>query len=242
MNDSHSNSKPFACKLVAFSLAAVLVITSVFAITSRADPNPYLPPTQGWTPGMTNDTHNITNIADWVKSDPGNATINKVSNITFNGMYRPLRIFFYDDYEEDSFGGSIREYLVSKGHTVDYTHDNVGDINVMTSYPDYDVIVAEHTCGGDTLTGLQQWFQAGKGYVALIGQAMYNNPPSDNYIMNLLGVNGNGNSGTGWDHSQFVWADAIHPIRTYPNSAWTITSLPNAQYNIMSISSAVTPS
>jgi hypothetical protein len=143
-----------------------------------------------------------------------------------------LKIFWYDNYEESSYSGSIREFLESKGHTVTYTHDG-SIINVMTSYPSYDVVVAEHTCGGGTLTGLQQWFQAGKGYVVLLNGSMYGDV-NDAYIKGLLNVNNGGvppaeSNGTDWNVSQLYWANLNHPIRTYPNSDWSINSITPSQ-------------
>ncbi|MDD4308139.1 MAG: hypothetical protein PHU53_04960, partial [Thermoplasmata archaeon] len=38
----------------------------------------------------------------------------------------PLNIYWYDDYEEEQYSGSIREYLESQGHTVTYQEDSVG--------------------------------------------------------------------------------------------------------------------
>jgi uncharacterized membrane protein len=140
-----------------------------------------------------------------------------------------LRIFWYDDYEEDTYSGSIREYLESKGHTVTYQSDDSGLWNAVSLIPSYDVIVAEHTCGGGTIYNLDQWFAAGKGYVVLLGTGMYNDPPEDDYIMNLLGVGTNGDSGGGWIPSQLQWAVPGNPIQNFPNTGVDITSIPWGQ-------------
>ncbi|MBC8422466.1 MAG: right-handed parallel beta-helix repeat-containing protein, partial [Chloroflexi bacterium] len=142
----------------------------------------------------------------------------------------PLRIFIYDDYEEQGYDGSLREYLESQGHYVTYSHDNVGNIDVWADYANHDVILAIHTVGGGTLTNLQTWFQSGRGYVAMLGGGMWNDPPEDDYIMNLLGVGTNGDAGEGWWPDQLTWADPAHPIAHAPNSGWDITDIPDGQY------------
>jgi len=143
-----------------------------------------------------------------------------------------LKIFWYADGEETTYSGSIREFLEGKGHTVTYRDDGP-TYNVWTSYSDYDVVVAEHTCGGGTLTGLQQWFQAGKGYVALLGSNMYSDA-NDAYIKGLLNADNNGRPNglpsESWTVSQLYWPDTSHPIRTYPNSDWNINSIDPGQY------------
>ncbi len=157
--------------------------------------------------------------------------INMISNFGPITHPDPLTIYWYDDYEEEDYPGSIREFLESQGHTVTYQENQPGLWpDAAALIPTYDVIVAEHTCGDETIINLDQWFAAGKGYVALIGQEMYNDPPEDDYIMNLLGVGPDGNSGTGWDHADLFWTDPGHPIATYPNYGWDITGIPNAQY------------
>jgi len=143
-----------------------------------------------------------------------------------------LKIFWYADGEETTYSGLIREFLEGKGHTVTYRDDGP-TYNVWTSYSDYDVVVAEHTCGGGTLTGLQQWFQAGKGYVVLLNSSMYEDV-NDAYIKGLLNVNNGGvppaeSNGTDWNVSQLYWADPNHPIRTYPNSDWSINGIQTSQ-------------
>jgi hypothetical protein len=144
-----------------------------------------------------------------------------------------LKIFWYADGEETSYSGSIREFLEGKGYTVTYRDDGP-TYNVWTSYSDYDVVVAEHTCGGGTLTGLQQWFQAGKGYVALLGGNMYNDS-NDAYIMGLLNVDADGRPNglpyESWTVSQLYWVDSSHALRTYPNSDWSINSISSGQNN-----------
>ena len=70
----------------------------------------------------------------------------------------PLKVLWYDDFEESSYAGSIRQYLVSQGHTVTYRNDGyyTGYIDVSApAYAEYDVVVAEHTCGSYTLTALR---------------------------------------------------------------------------------------
>jgi len=146
----------------------------------------------------------------------------------------PLKIFWYDDYEESSYPGSMREYLESKGHNVTYSGDGVGYINVWDEYPDYDVVVVEHTCGGETLIGLDEWFAHGKGYVALINWDMYADT-QDSYIRGLLNVTTDGlpigeSCGYDWDVSDLCWLDPNHPIRTYPNLNWSINGIMTSQY------------
>jgi PGF-pre-PGF domain-containing protein len=145
-----------------------------------------------------------------------------------------LKIFWYDDYEEYSYSGSIREYLESKGHNVTYSPDYVGDINVWEKYPDYDVVVAEHTMGSGTLTGLDSWFAAGKGYVALINYWMYGDA-GDSYIRELLNVTYDGLPsgelpGYDWDVDELYWQDSAHPIKNTPNVDWDIRDIETSQY------------
>ena len=217
MKDPRSKDCVHAGKLISLLVVMALCISSVFAIPSMAS-----------TPPSPEDQQR--QDKESTASNPGNQTIDSMMNITFSGAYQALKILWYDDWEENASAGSIREYLVSKGHTVTYLHDEIGDVNVATSYADYDVVVAEHTCDSGTLVGLKWWFQVGKGYVSLIGQEMYNDPVSDSYITGLLGVGRDGNTGTGWSHSQLYWSDAGHSIRNYPNSGWNLTDLPDGQY------------
>ncbi|MBU4071217.1 MAG: right-handed parallel beta-helix repeat-containing protein [Candidatus Thermoplasmatota archaeon] len=157
-----------------------------------------------------------------------------LDNIAF-GMPRSLNIYWYDDYEEEDYAGSIREYLEGRGHTVTYQEDDVGIWpDAAALIPNYDVIVAEHTCGGETIINLDQWFAAGRGYVALFGGGMYNDPPQDDYIMNQLGVGLDGGYDDGaWTPGDLFWADPGHSIANYPNSGWDITDIPDGQYQYL---------
>jgi hypothetical protein len=223
-------------KVIAISVMAALFAASVFTYVVAGQEIDELD-NQGVPAPNSNETAGITNLSEYVDyvsklnaSSPGAPDPLSISNITFNQAYRPLKILWYDNYEEDNFAGSIREYLVSKGHTVFYTPDEDWgvNLNVMTSFPGYDVIVAEHTCGDWTLTGLQQWFQAGKGYVALLNDEMYLDP-QDSYIRTLLGVNTDGYSTVGWNPATLAWTIPIHQIRTFPNSGWTLAGLVTSQ-------------
>ncbi|MBI3979125.1 MAG: right-handed parallel beta-helix repeat-containing protein [Chloroflexi bacterium] len=147
----------------------------------------------------------------------------------FGGLApRPLRIFVYDDYEEDGYSGSLREYLEARGHSVTYSHDGVGDVDVWARFGEYDAILAIHTTGGGTLTNLQTWFQNGRGYVAMLGSNMWNDG-NDSYIRTLLGVSNDGNVGEGWTPGELAWADPGHPIAHTPNDNWPITGIPAGQ-------------
>ncbi|CAD6491521.1 MAG: Peptidase family C25 [Candidatus Argoarchaeum ethanivorans] len=196
---------------------------------------------------------NVTAPNIWVKPGkidetlPRNSITNRTLTIGNNGTgllefeirvlgttSHPLKIFWYDDYEENSYPGSIRKYLESKGHNVTYSHDNVGYIDVWANYPDYDVVVAEHTCGGSTLIGLDEWFAHGKGYVALINGGMYADI-QDSYIRELLNVTADGlpigeSCGYDWDVNDLYWSDQNHPIKTHPNSNWSINGIMTSQY------------
>ena len=159
-------------------------------------------------------------------------------NLIYNAVTksaRTLNIYWYDDYEEENYAGSIREYLEGNGHTVTYQEDDVGIWpDAAALIPNYDVIVAEHTCGGETIINLDKWFEAGKGYVALFGGEMYNDPPEDNYIMNQLGVGLDGGYNDGvWSSGDLFWTDPGHSIATYPNSGWDITNIPDGQYQYL---------
>jgi len=136
------------------------------------------------------------------------------------GKTGPFKILWYDDYEENSYSGSIREYLVSKGHIVTYFADGASGFLNLNNYMTYDVVVAEHTCGPNTIAYLSQWFEAGKGYVVLENYAMYTDS-TDAYIKTLLGVDNNGLNpsypGT-WTESQLYFKDPSHPIANYPNT------------------------
>lgn len=170
------------------------------------------------------------------KMDGAELWVNMIDFIlTASDESTPLNIYWYDDYEEEQYSGSIREYLESQGHTVTYQEDSVGvwpDAAAMIGV--YDVIVAEHTCGGQTIINLDQWFAAGKGYVALFGGEMYNDPPEDDYIMNLMGVDWNGGYNDGsWGPTDLAWTDPAHPIATFPNSGWELTNIPAGQYQYL---------
>jgi parallel beta-helix repeat protein len=164
-------------------------------------------------------------------SDGVELWINMISNFGPITHPDPLRVYWYDDYEEEVYDGSIREFLESQGHTVTYQEDSVGIWpDAAALIPTYDVIVAEHTCGDETIINLDQWFTAGKGYVALFGDDMYNDPPQDDYIMNLMGVGPNGGYNNGaWGPGDLSWVDPSHPIATYPNYGWPITGIPDGQ-------------
>lgn len=141
----------------------------------------------------------------------------------------PLHIFVYDDYEESGYGNSLREYLEGRGHTVTYSNDNVGLIDVWPRYSNYDVILAIHTTGGGTLTDLQTWFQNGRGYIAMLGGNMWAEA-EDSYIRSLLGATNNtGDVGSGWQPDQLFWADPTHPITSTPNAGWDVFRLPWGQ-------------
>jgi len=138
------------------------------------------------------------------------------------GKTGPFKILWYDDYEENYYPGSIREYLTNKGHTVTYFSDGSMGYLDARNYMTYDVIVVEHTCGPYTVIGLQQWFQAGKGYVVLNNSYMYADA-QDAYIKTLLGVDNNGVlvgelAGTDWSPAQLYFNNPTHPIATTPNT------------------------
>jgi uncharacterized membrane protein len=148
---------------------------------------------------------------------------------TFLMSSAKLRIFWYDDFEEDSFSGSVREYLKAQGYYVTYQADSSGLYDAVALIPSYDIIVAEHTCGGGTIYNLDQWFAAGKGYVAMLGSGMYNDPPEDDYIMNLLGIGTDGNSGSGWNPNELTWTPPGNSMGSFPNPGVDITAIPYGQ-------------
>lgn len=88
-------------------------------------------------------------------------------------MGQSFDVLWYDNGEEATLAGSIREHLVERGHRVTYVRDGGGEIDVSTAeYDAYDVIVAEHTAGAGSLVGLESWFDSGRGYVVLVGPSM----------------------------------------------------------------------
>ena len=113
--------------------------------------------------------------SDELVADAGtDQTVDEGEIVHFSASPSPyLKVLWYDNYEEYPYAGSIRQYLDNTGYIVTYFADSQTGYLDLSNYMDYDVMVAEHTSGDYTIRDLQQWFQAGKGYVGLINCDMY---------------------------------------------------------------------
>jgi hypothetical protein len=138
---------------------------------------------------------------------------------------QPFNIFWYDDFEESDEAGSFREYLTSRGHTVRYQGDGATWDVSTAEFDDTDIVVAEHTCGGGTIIGLEEWLESGRGYISMTNFSHYNDA-ADAWIMELLNVDSNGcpagdtefTGSMDWAVADLEWVDPTHPIATTPNS------------------------
>jgi hypothetical protein len=135
-----------------------------------------------------------------------------------------MNILWYDDFEETDYEGSIREYLESRGHFVEY-HDDDTSLDLSDpSYEMFEVLVVEHTCWAPTSTlGLEEWISSGRGYVVLLADYHYESP-LDDYVMSLLGVTTDGvptespfGNTEAWEVANLAWVDPGHPIANFPN-------------------------